>query len=148
MPPRNKQCKQNRRSNSTFLEKSHFQVLVFTARALYLALIWVCGVLTIFLWSPAHFMPLLAPVQVGTVKGSFSSVVTVTLSFLLFLSCFFFDFWIINKPLVLSGQIWHPFPPAVKMFSYNLERGENLGIKQDPPEFTASSSKLRKSMCL
>lgn len=57
MPPRNKQCKQNR-NNSIFLKKFFPQVFVFTARAFYLALTWVYHILTIFLWSLSHLMPL------------------------------------------------------------------------------------------
>lgn len=91
MPPRNKQCQQNRRNNSYFSSENRFQVLVFSARAFYLGLIWVYRVLAIFLWSLAHLMPLLASAPRGTAKGSFSSIVTVAFSFLLFFSCFFFD---------------------------------------------------------
>lgn len=80
MPPRKKQRKQNR-SNSIFLEKI-ISKSVFTARAFYLALIWVHRVLTVFLWSPSHLMSLLAPVQAGTVKSSFTSIIaTLSLSF-------------------------------------------------------------------
>lgn len=121
MPPRKKQHKQNR-SNSIFLEKI-ISKSVFTARAFYLALIWVHRVLTVFLWSPSHLMSLLAPVQTGTVKSSFTSI-TAPLSLLLFLRCFFFDSWISTKSLALTGQNLALFPSAVKMFSYNSERGE------------------------
>lgn len=121
MPPRKKQHKQNR-SNSIFLEKI-ISKSVFTARVFYLALIWVHRVLTVFLWSPSHLMSLLAPVQAGTVKSSFTSI-TVTLSLLLFLRCFFFGSWIPTKSLALTGQNLALFPSIVKMFSYNSERGE------------------------
>lgn len=86
-PPKNKQCKENRR-NSIFLEKKNFQV-GFYCQSLYSALIWVHRVFTVFFSSPSHLMPPLAPIQTGTVRSSFSSFVTVMLSLLLCLSCFF-----------------------------------------------------------
>lgn len=135
MPPGTSSANKTGEITLFFLHKIISRSWFFPARAFYLALIWVYRVLTIFLWSPVHLMPLLAPVQSGTVKGRFSSIVTAALSFLLCFSRFFFDSWVATKPLVLAGQNLASFPLVVKPLSYDSERGENLCVKQSPQTF-------------
>lgn len=135
MPPGTSSAHKTGEITLFFLHKIISRSWFFPARAFYLALIWVYRVLTIFLWSPVHLMPLLAPVQSGTVKGRFSPIVTAALSFLLCFSRFFSDSWVATKPLVLAGQNLASFPLVVKPLSYDSERGENLCVKQSPQTF-------------
>lgn len=119
----------------------------FTARAFYLALIWVHRVLTIFLWSSSHLMPLLAPIQTGTERSSFSSVVTVTLSSFYSSATFSLTPEFLPSLWFSLVKFWLSLPLLLKclvIISYNSKKGENLCIKHDSPESSASSSKLRR----
>lgn len=142
MPPRNKQCKQNR-NNSIFLGEKKLPSLYFYCQSLLLSP--YLGLPYFGHFSLSHSMPL-----VLFMWAQWGTVFLLLLQWLSLSFYYFIFLWLLNlhQSLIFIGQKLAPLPYAVKVFSCDSERGKHLCIKHEFPESSASSSKLRKNLCL
>lgn len=134
MPSRNKQCKQNR-NNSIFLKKliSKSSFLLpepFT----YLALTWVYRILTIFLWSLSHSMPLEC-LSGGHSEEQFFFYCYSDFLFPFILQLVFL--WLLNLHQASSslGRSWHPFPLLLKYLVVIQKEVKICALNMTPQSF-------------